>query len=332
MRNIKPSPSSVQRVARESRFQRSEMVAGTSDTGLKMELTMHLINDTMNLYKWALTIADKRVEKWPLMDNPLPTLAISSSYLLFLWLGPKYMQNREPFQLKKTLILYNFSMLFLAARAAGYSYICQSIAAALWWYFISKGVEYLDTVFFILRKKFNQVSFLHVYHHCTMFTLWWIGIKWVAGGQSFFGAHMNAAIHVLMYLYYGLTSCGPKIQKYLWWKKYLTVIQMIQFHVTIGHTALSLYMDCEFPHWMHYALICYALTFIALFGNFYYQTYRRTPRLPREPKAVKALSNGVSNGLSKGLGNGVLLGGKVEEKERPSGNGRRKRKGWAKRD
>lgn len=57
------------------------------------------------------------------------------------------------------------------------------VAGALWWYFVSKGIEYLDTVFFILRKKFNQVTFLHVYHHCTMFTLWWIGIKWVAGGQ-----------------------------------------------------------------------------------------------------------------------------------------------------
>lgn len=57
--------------------------------------------------------ADKRVEKWPLMDNPLPTLAISTSYLLFLWLGPKYMKNREPFQLRRTLIVYNFSMVFL---------------------------------------------------------------------------------------------------------------------------------------------------------------------------------------------------------------------------
>lgn len=59
----------------------------------------------------------------------------------------------------------------------------RQVAGALWWYFVSKGIEYLDTVFFILRKKFNQVTFLHVYHHCTMFTLWWIGIKWVAGGQ-----------------------------------------------------------------------------------------------------------------------------------------------------
>ena len=41
----------------------------------------------------------------------------------------------------------------------------------------------LDTVFFVLRKKNNQISFLHVYHHATMFPIWWMGIKWVAGGQ-----------------------------------------------------------------------------------------------------------------------------------------------------
>lgn len=50
---------------------------------------------------------------------------------------------------------------------------------------------------------------------------------------AFFGAHMNAAIHVLMYLYYGLASCGPKIQKYLWWKKYLTIIQMVRHYLTL---------------------------------------------------------------------------------------------------
>ncbi|PWA33546.1 hypothetical protein CCH79_00007447, partial [Gambusia affinis] len=331
-----------------------------------MEIVKHLINDTIEFYKWTLTIADKRVAKWPLMDNPLPTLAISSSYLLFLWLGPKYMKNREPFQLRKTLIVYNFSMvflnffifkeLFMAARAAQYSYICQPVdysddpnevrcfylhlpdsprvAVGDRWQELSGGIEYLDTVFFILRKKFNQVTFLHVYHHCTMFTLWWIGIKWVAGGQSFFGAHMNALIHVLMYLYYGLASCGPKIQKYLWWKKYLTIIQMVQFHVTIGHTALSLYVNCDFPHWMHYSLICYAITFIVLFGNFYYQTYRRQQPARRDAasssKAGKAVSNGNLNGLSRAANGAPLMGSKEEKPQENSG--RRKRKGRAKRD
>ncbi|OBS66311.1 hypothetical protein A6R68_05148 [Neotoma lepida] len=188
------------------------------------------------------------------------------------------------------------SYLFMGSYNAGYSYICQTvdysnnvnevrIAAALWWYFVSKGVEYLDTVFFILRKKNNQVSFLHVYHHCTMFTLWWIGIKWVAGGQAFFGAQMNSFIHV-------------------------------QFHVTIGHTALSLYTDCPFPKWMHWALIAYAISFIFLFLNFYTRTYNE----PKQSKAGKTAMNGISaNGVIKSEKQLVLENGKTQKNGKPKG-------------
>lgn len=38
---------------------------------------------------------------------------------------------------------------------------------------------------------------------------------------------MNAFIHVIMYMYYGLAACGPKFQKYLWWKRYLTILQLV---------------------------------------------------------------------------------------------------------
>lgn len=37
-----------------------------------------------------------------------------------------------------------------------------------------------------------------------------------------------------MYGYYGLAAFGPKIQKFLWWKKYLTIIQMVSLHVTVA--------------------------------------------------------------------------------------------------
>ena len=62
------------------------------------------------------------------------------------------------------------------------------IARALWWYYISKLVELADSLFIILRKKDRQqLSFLHIYHHATMFSLWWIGARYVAGGSSFLG-------------------------------------------------------------------------------------------------------------------------------------------------
>ncbi|KAM5284536.1 very long chain fatty acid elongase 4 [Hipposideros larvatus] len=307
-----------------------------SEPGSVLNMVSTALNDTVEFYRWSWTITDKRVENWPLMQSPWPTLCISTLYLLFVWLGPKWMQAREAFQMRLVLIIYNFGMvllnlfifreLFLGSYKAGYSYVCQSvdysnnvnevrIAGALWWYFISKGIEYLDTVFFILRKKNNQVSFLHVYHHCTMFTLWWIGIKWVAGGQAFFGAQMNSFIHVIMYSYYGLTALGPWIQKYLWWKRYLTMLQLVQFFVTIGHTALSLYTDCPFPKWMHWALIAYAISFIVLFLNFYIRTYNE----PKKSETGKTAVNGISaNGVNKSE-KSVLENGKKQKNGKAKG-------------
>lgn len=58
------------------------------------------------------------------------------------------------------------------------------ITHAVWWFYFSKCIEFCDSFFFILRKKDNQLTFLHVYHHSTMFPLWWIGVKWVPSGSS----------------------------------------------------------------------------------------------------------------------------------------------------
>lgn len=44
---------------------------------------------------------------------------------------------------------------------------------------------------------------------------------------AFLPAMVNSAIHVLMYTYYGLSVFGPAVTKYLWWKKYLTILQLV---------------------------------------------------------------------------------------------------------
>lgn len=104
---------------------------------------------------------------------------------------------------------------------------------AVWWYYFSKLLEFCDTIFFILRKKDKQLTFLHVYHHSTMFSLWWIGVKWVPSGSTFLPAMVNSFIHVLMYSYYALSALGPKIEKYLWWKKYLTILQLVSINLMV---------------------------------------------------------------------------------------------------
>ncbi|XP_052869827.1 elongation of very long chain fatty acids protein 4-like [Anopheles cruzii] len=250
--------------------------------------------DVFGYYEWTLTLADPRTKGWPMVDSVVPTLTCVCIYLFLVWIGPRIMRDRKPFDLTSFLIPYNLAMallnlyiclqLFVGSTMRRYSYICEPcrqsfdpaelrIVDAVWWYYFSKVLEFSDTFFFILRKKDNQLTFLHVYHHSTMFSFWWIGIKWVPSGSTFLPAMVNSFIHVLMYAYYGLSAVGPHMNKYLWWKKYLTILQLIQFTVAMILGINGIVTGCEFPLWMHYTLIGYMISFIVLFGNFYAQAY-----------------------------------------------------------
>lgn len=55
------------------------------------------------------------------------------------------------------------------------------MARAVWLYYMCKIIELMDTVFFVLRKKQRQITFLHLYHHTLMPVCGFIGIKYFAG-------------------------------------------------------------------------------------------------------------------------------------------------------
>ncbi|XP_043074943.1 ELOVL fatty acid elongase 8a isoform X1 [Puntigrus tetrazona] len=245
-------------------------------------------------HQWVLENGDKRTDGWLLVYSPLSVGGIFLFYLVIVWLGPKLMSYREPVNIKALLIIYNFSMVCLSAYMfyeftasswfANYSLVCQPVdysetplamrmARVCWWFYFSKVIELTDTVFFILRKKNNQLTFLHVYHHGTMIFNWWAGVKYVAGGQSFFIGLINSFVHVVMYMYYGLAALGQRMHKYLWWKHYLTSLQLLQFFIVTIHTAVNLFADCDFPDSMNIIVLGYAFSLIGLFSNFYYQNY-----------------------------------------------------------
>ena len=43
------------------------------------------------------------------------------------------------------------------------------IGFVLYIFYLSKILDFLDTVFIILEKRWKQLSFLHVYHHTSIF-------------------------------------------------------------------------------------------------------------------------------------------------------------------
>lgn len=244
--------------------------------------------------------SDPRVNDWFLMSGPLPTVCICLTYAFIVKIvGPKLMEDRKPFQLRKTLIVYNFlqvvfsSWLFYEAMDAAwykdYSFRCQPvdysrspnamrIASGCWWYFFSKFTEFFDTFFFVMRKKYDQVSTLHVIHHGVMPLSTWFGVKFTPGGHSTFFGLLNTFVHIIMYFYYMLAAVGPHMQKYLWWKKYLTSLQMIQFVCVMLHAFQLFFIDCDYPKAFAWWIGGHAVMFYFLFSNFYKQTYVKKPK------------------------------------------------------
>lgn len=43
-------------------------------------------------------------------------------------------------------------------------------------YYLVKILDLFETVIFVLKKKNNQVSFLHVYHHVSIFIITYVGL------------------------------------------------------------------------------------------------------------------------------------------------------------
>ncbi|XP_020503986.1 elongation of very long chain fatty acids protein 7a [Labrus bergylta] len=274
------------------------------------------------IYEEFIQNADSRTENWPLMSSPVPQTIVIVAYIYFVTcLGPRIMENRKAFDLKGILIVYNFGIVALSVYMSyefvmsgwgtGYNFRCDLVdysnspqavrmAATCWLYYFSKFIEMLDTIFFVLRKKNSQVTFLHVYHHSIMPFTWWFGVRFAAGGLGTFHALLNCIVHVIMYSYYGLTALGPSYQKFLWWKKYLTTIQLIQFVMVTSHISQYFFLkDCpyQFPVFI-YIIGTYGLIFLFLFLNFWYHAYTKGKRLPKvlQNQTWAHHSNGVMNG------------------------------------
>ncbi|XP_071452347.1 very long chain fatty acid elongase AAEL008004 [Hetaerina americana] len=258
---------------------------------------MHLMVSNYN--EIVETRRDPQVDQWFLMSSPVPLLCILSFYLYFvLSLGPRWMAKREkPFQLQPLLVAYNaYQVVFsvwlctMPFQKGAFWYLfrngcqpvenpnssfAQAISNGAWWYFFSKVIELLDTVFFVLRKKQNQVTFLHVYHHTITALFSWGYLKFLPGEQGIIIGVLNSMVHVFMYFYYMLAAMGPRFQKYLWWKKYMTWIQLVQFCIMLTYLFSLLAFDCKLPKALTFFFGANALIFLFLFADFYRKAYKK---------------------------------------------------------
>lgn len=255
-------------------------------------------------YRHEQRLFDKRVlagQQPVLPMTAVPFLfSVSAFYLAFTLLLSRYMKQRSgPFvckPFKSILLVYNFMCVLLAGYVVwgiGYvllttprKFVCNALVPAdevgekqhasflahvFWVFYAQKFWEFLDTWFFLLRKSFRQVTFLHVFHHCSICMVVGLIIPFEFNGDMYLPIFLNALVHVLMYSHYLVSALGLSTP----WKPYLTSMQLLQFMLIAVQSSISLSRgeSCGSPYFSKVLMVVYMGSMLLLFGNFFFHAY-----------------------------------------------------------
>lgn len=239
---------------------------------------------------------DPLIDSWSLMGTPYPLMSIFAVYLwVVLKAGPKYMENRKAFNLSNVTRVYNFFQ--VTACALGIIWACQmgfsfkfawqclplpkasdEISPVMltyyncyWYFMLFRLFEFVETLFFVLRKKQNQVSFLHLYHHIAVVALLWMFLKYSGSVSEGFIGFLNSCVHCVMYSYYFLSSFDSLKKFTVKIKPFLTAIQIVQLLSLIVHCFRAL-VSCGASK-LYYLQILNLVLLVSMFTRFYFKNY-----------------------------------------------------------
>lgn len=164
-----------------------------------------------------------------------PFMFLCFSYPFLVKLLESYMKNRNPIRYRNLEMLWNFvcSGLSIVGFMGVYNcvsilnhlvvrreFVCDSALDAISIFCLTKPLEFVDTLFLVLKKK--EISTLHLWHHFSVSLYCYFSVyKIVMFGHYF--ASMNLIVHSVMYFYYGLMSL-----RMYWVRKFAIIITGMQ--------------------------------------------------------------------------------------------------------
>ncbi|KAL3431956.1 GNS1/SUR4 family-domain-containing protein [Aspergillus tetrazonus] len=231
-------------------------------------------------------------------------------YYVTIFGGREVMRNRPAFKLNTLFMIHNFILTAVSAillalfveqlvptiwnHGIFYS-ICdhrggwtQPLIVLYYLNYLNKYLEFLDTVFLFLKKK--PLTFLHTYHHgatallCYTQLIGLTAVQWVP-------ITINLLVHVVMYWYYFQSARGIRI----WWKKYITRLQIIQFVIDLVFVYFASYTyfastyfpwapnagNCAGEEFAAFAGMGILTSYLVLFISFYIVTYNKAAKTGR---------------------------------------------------
>ena len=251
--------------------------------------TDFVVNLSDGILKWAkpahFPAGPGPMAGWPLASG-FSAFSIAFGYLAFVLVFSIIMKVAPKIKgLYGLKFLYNMVQVMLCsymsieagvqAWKAGYSILpCQAfdhknppIGFILYVFYLSKILDFMDTFFIIAEQRWKQLSFLHVYHHFSIFLFYWLNLNVGYDADVYLTIVLNGLIHTVMYTYYFVSL---HMDKKIWWKSFLTLSQMTQFVLMNLQAGYLLYNDCQsFPPNITKAYLYYIVTLLALFAHFF---------------------------------------------------------------
>lgn len=289
------------------------------------------------LHTIELSFDERRVMPW-MRSHWQWSFYYSFAYLFLIFAGQRYMQNKQPYNLRRALCCWSaglslfsfyavyriipiaYNMVYLGglqhAICDSGSYI-GSGGGGVWAFLfpLSKLPELVDTSFIVLRKQ--KMVFLHWYHHVTVFIYCWYSYAHPISTGIWFGV-VNYSVHALMYAYYTVKASGRFPPR--WVAKMITTVQLSQMFagIVLNYLATKSLLENKTCRTNAFAIalsIFFYVSYAVLFGNFFYWTYIHKKSRFSKGRAGKlevtatGVSNGLANGYTKqhsGIGNGII--------------------------
>jgi elongation of very long chain fatty acids protein 4 len=163
-------------------------------------------------------------------------------------------------------------------RRKGFSLVCNphnlaedGMALVNHVFYLSKVLDFADTVFMIVKGNWHQVSFLHVYHHTSIFLVYWLNAQANYASDIYLTIVLNGMIHFIMYGYYFATAFNVQVPSII--KKSITKSQLFQFCCMETQGLVLLLGDCESPKNITILYMVYISTMMILFLDFFFKSY-----------------------------------------------------------
>ena len=138
---------------------------------------------------------------------------------------------------------------------------------------MSKLLDFFDTFFIVIRRKWRQLSFLHVYHHASIVMVSWLFQRTAFDGDIFYTMGANSLIHTIMYGYYLARLLNVPLPKII--KMMVTNMQIFQFLTMLVQAIYLWAYSCPYPQRMNAFYFVYICSMLVLFVDFANTNYKK---------------------------------------------------------